>query len=111
MGDVPEAAGGLIDPWTPAAKPLMITMHGPHGIDATNDADAFRSLAGLAQGIKELAGMLQLPKAPDGPTDGNRARIWTILKELRPDELTLETTCHKDCWICSEPTGWEVRAC
>ena len=105
MGDVPEAAGGLIDPWTPAAKPFMMTMHDPHGIDATNDADAFRSLAGLAQGIKGLAGMLPLPKAPGGPTDGCRARIWTILKELRPDvELTLEPTCCKGCWTCTELT-------
>ena len=44
MGDVLEAAGGLIDPYTPAAKPFMMSMHEPHGIDFTNDADAFRSL-------------------------------------------------------------------
>ena len=104
MGDVLEAAGGMIDPWTPAAKPFMMATHGPHGIDATNDADAFRSLSGLAQGIKELAGMRPLPKAPDGSKDSNRARIWTILKELRPDELTLTTTRHKGCWICNELT-------
>ena len=104
MGDVLEAAGGLIDPWTPAAKPFMVAMHGPHGIDEKNDADAFRSLSGLAQGIKELAGMLPLPKAPDGSKDSNRARIWTIFKELRPDGLALTTTYHKGCWICNEFT-------
>ena len=35
MGDVLEAAGGLIDPCTPAAKPFMMSMHEPHGIDFT----------------------------------------------------------------------------
>ena len=104
MGDVLEAAGGLIDPWTPAAKPFMMAMHGPHGNDAKNGADAFRSLSGLAQGIKELAGMLPPPKAPGGSKDSNRARIWTILKEFRPDELTLTTARHKGCWICNELT-------
>ena len=104
MGDVLEAAGGLIDPWTPAAKPFMMTMHDPHGIDPTNDADALRSLQGLAQGVKELAGMLPLPEAPDGSPGDNRARMWTILKKLRPDGLTLEPNRCEGCWICNEIT-------
>ena len=104
MGDVLEAAGGLIDPWTPAAKPFMMTMHDPHGIDATNDTDAFRNLQGLAQGIKESAGMLPSPKTSDGSTDDNRAPMWTIFKELRPDGLTLKPNSCRGCWICNEIT-------
>ena len=56
MGDVLEAAGGLTDPCTQAAKPFMMSMHEPHGIDFTNDADAFRNLQGLAQGTYQRAG-------------------------------------------------------
>ena len=102
MGDVLEAAGGMIDPWTPAAKPFMIAMHGPRGIDGQNEADAFRSLSGLAHGIKELAGMLPFPKSPDGSKDDNRAHIWTILIELKPDGTALQTAKRKGCWICNE---------
>ena len=104
MGDVLEAAGGLIDPWTPAAKPFMMTMRDTHRIDATNDADALRNLQGPAQGIKELAGMLPPPKASDGSSGDNRARMWTILRELRPDGLTLKPNRCRGCWICNEIT-------
>ena len=99
MGDVLEAAGGLLDPYTPAAKPFMMSMHEPHGIDFTNDADAFRSLQGLAQSTKELAGMLPTPKAADGSPGDIRARMWAILKELRPDELVLDPKRCKGCWV------------
>ena len=70
----------------------------------TNDADAFRSLQGLAQGTKELAGMLPTPKATDGSPCDNRARMWAILRELRPDGLALEPMWCKGCWICGEIT-------
>ena len=82
----------------------MMTMHDPHGIDPTNGADALRSLQGLAQGVKELAGMLPPPKAADGSPGDNRTRMWTILKELRPDGLTLEPNRCDGCWICNEIT-------
>ena len=104
MGDVLEAAGGLIDPYMPAAKPFMMSMHEPHGIDFTNDADACRNLQGLAQGTKELAGMLPTPKAEDGSPGDNRARMWAILKELCPDGLALEPRWCKGCWVCNEIT-------
>ena len=104
MGDVLEAAGGLLDPYTPAAKPFMMSMHEPHGIDFTNDADAFRSLQGPAQSTKELAGMLPTPKAAAGSPGDNRARMWAILKELRPDELVLDPKRCKGCWVCGEIT-------
>ena len=104
MGDILEAAGGLIAPYTPAAKPFMMSMHAPHGIDETNDADAFRILQGLAQGAKELAGMVPTSKASDGSPGDNMARMWAILRELRPDGLTLEPNWCKKCWSCSEIT-------
>ena len=85
----------------------MMTMHDPHGIDATNDADAFRSLQGLAQGVKGLAGMLPLPKAPDGSKEGNRAHMWTILKDNSdrtgsPSNRTVARVAG--CWTCNELT-------
>ena len=63
----------------------MMSMHEPYGIDSTNDANAFRCLQGLAQSAKELAGMPPTPKAANGSPGNNRARMWAILKELRPD--------------------------
>ena len=104
MGDVLEAAGGLVDPYTPAAKPFMMSMHEPHGIDMTNDAGAFRNLQGLAQGTKELAAMLPTPKASDRSPGDSRTRTWAIIRELRPDGLTLKPNWCKGCWVCNEIT-------
>ena len=100
LGDVLEAARGFLCPYTPAAKPFMKSMHKPHGIDFTNDGDAFRSLQALAQSTKELAGMLPTPKAEDGSPGDNRARMWSILKGIRPDSFVLDPRCHRDCWVC-----------
>ena len=82
----------------------MMSMREPHGIDFTNSADVFRSLQGFAQGTKELAGMLPTPKAADGSPGDNRARMWAILRELRPDGFALEPKWRKGCWICGEIT-------
>ena len=104
LDDVLEAAGGLLCPYIPVAKPFMKSMHKPHGIDFTNDGDAFHSLQALAQSIKELAGMLPTPKADDGSPGDNRARMWSILKEIRPDSFVLDPRYHRDCWVCGEIT-------
>ena len=75
LGDVLEAAGGLLCPYTPAAKPFMMSMHAANGISPTDDADAFRSLQGLAQSIKDLSYMIPAPKSRDGTSGDNSARI------------------------------------
>ena len=90
-------------PYTPAAKPFMISMHAAHGIGPTDDADAFRSLQALAQSIKDLSNMIPTPKSRDGTSGDNSARIWAILNEIRPDSLVLDQRLHsltKGCWIC-----------
>ena len=102
LGDVLEAAGGLLCPYTPAAKPFMMSTHAAHEIDSTHDGDAFRSLQALAQSIKELASMLPTPRSRDGTPGDNSARMWAILNEIRPDNLVLEQRCYTGCWICGE---------
>ena len=102
LGDVLEAAGGLLCPYTPAAKPFMMSMHAAHEIDSTHDGDAFRSLQALAQSIKELANMIPTPRSRDGTPGANSARIWAILNEIRPDNLVPDQRCHTGCRICGE---------
>ena len=105
LGDVLEAAGGLLCPCTPAAKPFMITMHAAHRTGPTHDADAFRSLQALAQSVKDLSNMIPAPKSRDGKLGDNSAHIWAILNEIRPDNLVLPRQIHsltKGCWICNE---------
>ena len=102
LGDVLEAAGGPLCPYTPAAEPFMKSMHGPHGIKPTRDGDAFRSLQALAQSIKELAGMLPTPRTKAGTTGDNSARTWSILKEILPDNLVLYPRQHNECWVRGE---------
>ena len=102
LGDVLEAAGGLLCPYTPAAKPFMKSMHAAHEIDSTHDGDAFRSLQALAQSINKLASMLPTPRAKDGTPGDNSARMWAILNEIRPGNLVLEQKCCAGCWICGE---------
>ena len=101
LGDVLEAAGGLLCPYAPAAKPFMKSMHSAHEINSTHDGDAFRSLQALAQS-KELASMLPTPKVRDGAPGDNSARMWSILNEIRPDNLVLDPRCHAGCWVCGE---------
>ena len=105
LGDVLEAAGGLLSPYTPAAKKVMHSMHAAHGITAMDDADAFRSLSSLAQSIKDLTRMIPPPKAHDGSPGANRERIWAILNEVQPDDIAFETRARdaqRGCWICRE---------
>ena len=105
LGDVLEAAGGLLSPYTPAAKPFMISMHAAHKIGPRDDADAFRNLQLLAQCVKDLSNMVPAPKSRDGRPGDNSAHIWAILNEIRPDNLVLEQRLHsitKGCWICNE---------
>ena len=93
----------MIDPWTPAAKPFMLAMHGSHGINDQNDADAFRSLSSLASGIKQLADMLPPPTPQEATKGSNRLHMWTIPRELDPDGTALPTAPHKKgCWICNK---------
>ena len=75
LGDVLEAAGGPLCPYTPAAKPFMMSMHAAHKIGPTHDADAFRSLQGFAQSIKDLSNMIPAPRSRDGEPGDNSARI------------------------------------
>ena len=105
LGDVLEAAGGLLSPYTPAAKKVMHSMHAAHGITAMDDADAFRSLSSLAQSIKDLTRMIPPPKAHDGSPGANRERIWAILNEVQPDDIAFESRARDaqgGCWICRE---------
>ena len=94
LGDVLEAAGGLLSPYTPAAKPFMRSMHAAHNIKPEHDADAFRSLSSLAQCIKDLSNMIPAPKSSDGSPGDNRAHIWAILNEVRPDYIVLKPRTH-----------------
>ena len=102
LGDVLEAAGGPLCPYTPAAKPFMMSMHAAHEIDSTHDGNAFRSLQTLAQSIKKLANMIPKPRSRDGTPGDNSACIWAILNEIRPDNLVLDQRCHTGRWICGE---------
>ena len=105
LGDVLEAAGGLLSPYTPAAKSVMQSMHAAHGITAADDADAFRSLSSLAQAIKDLTRMIPAPRAHDGSPGTNRERIWAILNEVQPDDIALDSRARdvqQGCWICRE---------
>ena len=51
-----------------------------------------------------MAGMLPTPKAADGSPGDNRACMWAILRERRPDGIALEPRWCKGCWICKEIT-------
>ena len=87
LGDVLEAAGGLLRLYTLAAKPFMASMHKPHQIGHTHAGDAFRSLQAQAQSIKDLSNMIPAPRASDGSPGDNRAGMWAILREINPDCL------------------------
>ena len=106
LGDVLEAAGGLLSPYTPAAKKVMRSMHTAHDITARDDADAFRSLSSLAQSIKALTHMIPPPKAHDGGPGANRERIWAILNEVQPDDIAFETRARdaQSCLLYTSPS-------
>ena len=99
LGDIIEAAGGVLGPCTPAAKSLMATMHEAHGIDQRSDTNALTKLSKVAVGVTELTWLLHDPNNPDDIG----VHMFDVMRKLRADAAALEPVNHGDrCWICAE---------
>ena len=98
LGDILEAAGGVLGPYTPAAKSMMATMHEAHGINQRSDTNALNKLFKIAVGITELSWMLCDPKTP-GDT---AVRMFGAIHKLGADAAALNPEDHgSGCWVCA----------
>ena len=98
LGDILAAAGGVLGPYTPAAKSMMATMHEAHGINQRSDTNALNKLFKIAVGITELSWMLCDPKTP-GDT---AVRMFGAIHKLGADAAALNPEDHgSGCWVCA----------
>ena len=105
LGDIIEAAGGALGPYTPAANSLMASMHTAHGINQRSDTNALIKLSKLAVGVTELTRLLHALDNSDGIDNSGDigVQMFDVLHELRVDGAALEPVHHGDqCWICAE---------
>ena len=99
LGDIIEAAGGVLGPYAPAATSLMATMHEAHGIDQWSDTNALIKLSKIAAGVTELSWLLHDPGSPGDIG----VQMFDVIHKLRADAAALEPVNHGDrCWICAE---------
>ena len=99
LGDILEAAGGVLGPYTPAAKSMMATMHEAHGIDQRSNTNALSKLSKIAVGVTELS---CLPYDPSNPGD-TAVRMFDIIRKLGADAAALRPVGHGNrCSVCAE---------
>ena len=99
LGDILEAAGGVLGPYTPAAKSMTATVHDAHGLNQRSDTNALTKLSKLAVEITELSYMLYNPRDP-----GDAAlRMFDVIHKLGADAAALKPEDHGNrCWVCAE---------
>ena len=105
LGNIIGAAGGVLGPYTPAAKSLMASMHTAHGTNQRSDTNALIKLSKIAVGVSEFTWMLHALNNSDGIDNiGDIGmQMFDVLHELRVDGAALDPVNHGDqCWICAE---------
>ena len=102
MGDVLEAIGGLLAPFSTQTKAIMQDMRDKHRINGDMIADAFKDFTAFLVQITELSRMLYKAK------ETFRSNIIRILGHLEPAGLVLPMEPRTRngrlpyCWICAE---------
>ena len=98
MGDVLEAAGGILFPYDSQVRATMQSMHATHRITAATVADAFKDFTAVLARITELARKLY------DTAEDDRSNIIRITYRLDTAGLMLAMRQHKkeSCWICGE---------
>jgi hypothetical protein len=90
LGDIIEAAGGVLGPYTPSARALMASMHRAHNIDQLSDTDALSKLGKLAIGITELSWLVHKPR----DQSSTNLEMFDVLRALKPDGAVLPPVKH-----------------
>ena len=98
LGDVLEAAGGILSPYNSQVRAIMQSMHATHRITAAMVADAFKDFTAVLVRITELVRKLY------NPAGDERSNIIKIIGCLDPAGLMLAMRQHEkeSCWTCGE---------